>query len=85
MDAFPKKSRIGIDESDEENKGFVGRAFSRDFFVLELPALKCIIAKVPGELTTNGMDGLCLEFRGEDIAKADREFLADLKHFLSFY
>jgi hypothetical protein len=84
LNAFPKKSRIGIDEFDEDNNNFIGGTHSKDYFVLEFSAIKCIIAKVPQELTGNRLDGLCLEFRNTDISKIEKATLDDLKHFLSF-
>lgn len=84
LKSTPKKARVGIDDFDEENLNFVGRSLSRDYFALDLPELKCIVAEVPKELIGNGMKGLCLEFRGDAIKKADKIFLADLRYFLSF-
>ncbi|PTT01900.1 hypothetical protein DBR11_06290 [Pedobacter sp. HMWF019] len=79
-----QKVRIGIDEYDSDKNLFVSSSTSRDFIVLDIPQIKCIIAKVPDHFMKGGMTGICFEFRDEQIAKLNEELLRNLRRFVSF-
>ena len=78
------RARIGIDDFNSEEVLMHSHSTSRDFIVLDIPQIKCIIAKVPEHFISSEMTGLCIEFRDEEIAKLDNKLLSDLRHFVEF-
>lgn len=83
-DEKPVRARIGIDDFNSEEVLMHSHSTSRDFIVLDIPQIKCIIAKVPEHFISSEMTGLCIEFRDEEIAKLDNKLLSDLRHFVEF-
>lgn len=79
-----QKVRIGIDEYDSDKTLMVSSSTSRDFIVLDIPQIKCIISKVPDHFMKGSMTGICFEFRDEQIAKLNKELLINLRRFVSF-
>jgi hypothetical protein len=76
------KNRIGLDEYDDSVNNLIGSSSSRDYILIDLPEVKCIVAKVPLIFPPKGLKGICLEFRSKEYSTP--QIISCLKHFTSF-
>lgn len=77
------KVRIGIDEYSDDAPVNWGRSYSKDYTLLKCSDCDCIIAKIPEIYIPKGFNGICFEFRGNDMQTVSKQTLKNLMHFIS--
>jgi len=78
------KIRLSVDDHKDDTLNYIGSTFSKDFSILKLDDIECIIAQAPNKYICSDLCGICFEFRGDNVEKASQQFIVDLKHFIGF-
>ncbi len=77
------KSRVGIDP-ENEGADSVSQGHSRDYFLIDFPDVKCIVAKVPEEFSPSWAKCICIEQRNPFGIIIDRETNESIRNLLGF-
>lgn len=80
-DQVNNKIRVGIDEYNDSDTNIGDH--TKDYLLVDLPDYKLVVAKVPETLLPDGMEGLCLEFRG-NLDDVNSDVIDGISNFISF-
>jgi len=78
------KTRVSVNPHDDDIKNYLGSSSSKDFSILKMNNLECIIAEVPERYLQHNFKGICFEFRDSNATQASVQFIDDLKHLVAF-